>query len=96
MNNDVRLEEIKARFKKIATPWKPDDCEIQVDPEDGYILAPQGATLGDTLISLGDTYDGSGDDWNFVAHAVEDVKFLLTLIEAYESEIQHHGDGIPG
>jgi hypothetical protein len=73
---EMDVEVIRARVEK-ATMWTPDQCEMKVDPDDGYVFAPQGATIGDTLIQLGDTYDGSGDDWVFIAHARTDIPALL-------------------
>lgn len=58
-----------------ATAWRPDECDLRDD--DGEPWAPQGATLGETLITLGDTYDSSAVDWCFVAHAREDVPNLI-------------------
>lgn len=45
----------------------------------GYV--PQGAHLGETLISLDDTYENSQADCDFIAHAREDVPSLLKEVE---------------
>lgn len=81
---DAREQEIRERLAK-ATRWAADDCEI-CTCEDGDIFVHQGATLGDTLIQLEDTYEGSGDDWNFLAHAPADLEYLLSQIDALRAE----------
>jgi hypothetical protein len=79
-------EELKAIEKRVnaGTQWTPDKCNIRPpdpnDPDD-YLYAPQGATIGGTLITLDDTYEDSGPDWNFVAHARQDVKALLKVLK---------------
>ena len=74
-----KLQEIEARANA-ATPWTADECDLRVYPEDSSVYAPQGATLGKTLITLGDTYEGSDADWLFVAHARTDVSDLVAEV----------------
>ena len=82
-----RLAEIEARANA-ATMWAPDECDLQVDPDDGYVYAPQGATLGHTLITLGDTYEDSGADWSFVAHARTDVPALVAEVRRLAAALE--------
>lgn len=79
------LDAIEARANA-ATMWAPDECDVRVDPEDGYVYAPQGATLGDTLIQLADTYEDSGHDWAFLAHARTDVPALVAEVRRLTRE----------
>ena len=74
------LAAIRARAAA-ATPWTPADCDLRTD-DDGEAYAVQGATIGGTLISLGDSYEGSDEDWLFIAHARTDVPALLAHIDA--------------
>ncbi len=78
------LDAIEARANA-ATMWRPDECELR--DEDGEPWAPQGATLGETLITLGDTYDGSASDWCFVAHARTDVPALVARVRELEVQV---------
>ena len=73
------LKEIEARANA-ASAWTAEECEIKIDAEYGHVNARQGATIGDTLIMLDDTYEGSGDDWNFVAHSRADIPALLSTV----------------
>lgn len=61
-----------------ATKWTPRQCELRRHA-DGSYYALQSAYIGDTLITLGDTYENSGTDWAFVAHANPDA--VLALID---------------
>lgn len=81
---DDPLYAVQERFRAVQTPWKPSDCDIRdMGTEDAY--AHQGATLGDTLVTLGDTYEGAQEDWRFLAHAYEDVQALFS---AYASVVE--------
>ena len=40
-----------------------------------------------SLVTLGDTYEGSGEDWNFIAHARTDVPALMST--AYDRLREH-------
>lgn len=93
MKTDV--EAIKKRVEA-ATMWKPEECELEVDPddEDGRVYAPQGATIGHTLIQLGDSYEGYGEDWNFVAHARTDVPALISVLEEIAQCVPEDNDNL--
>jgi len=73
------LAPIKARAND-ATEWKPEDCEFDVQP-DGWVNVRQGARIGETLIMLDDTYENSGKDWQFIAHARQDIPALIHEVE---------------
>lgn len=79
------LAVIEARTEA-ATEWSPDDCEVRTDGYDGHEYACQGATLGQTLVQLADTYDGSDRDWIFLAHARTDVPNLVSEVRALTAE----------
>lgn len=78
MNEDT-LKEIEHRLNS-GVQWTPDECEIKVDPDDGYVYTRQGAMLGDTLIQLGDTYEDYQADWLFCAHARQDMRALVSEV----------------
>lgn len=70
-----------------ATEWRPDECDLRVDPDDGSVYAPQGACVAGTFITLGDTYEGSADDWQLVAEARTAMPELLDALDAAEARI---------
>jgi len=82
----IDLDAIEARANA-ATEWTPDDCEVRTDGCDGYEYACQGATLGQTLVQLADTYDGSDRDWVFLAHARTDVPALVAAVRERDAII---------
>lgn len=79
------LDAIEARANA-ATKWSPKKCDLRCDPEDGRAYAPQGATLGNTMIQLADTYDGSDRDWVFLAHVRTDVPDLIAEVRRLTAE----------
>ena len=67
---DIDHEELK-RLRAYAEEfkdrdWTWDDMEVDDDDGDRYVYVPQGGTLGDTLITLGNTYEGSGTDCEYI------------------------------
>ncbi|MDO9020596.1 MAG: hypothetical protein Q8S73_37075 [Deltaproteobacteria bacterium] len=66
-----------------ATPWTPAACDLHTGEDGPYAL--QGATIGGTLVTLGDTYEGSTEDWLLIAHARTDVPALLRHIAALDA-----------
>lgn len=85
----MKIDEIEARAQR-ATLWTPDACDLRVDPEDGRVYAPQGATLGDTLIQLADTYQGYDADWEFLAHSREDVLALAAEVRKLRTLLREY------
>lgn len=59
-------------------------------PEDGETVGyvPQGSHLGETLISLADTYENSREDCAFLAAARTDVPLLCDRVEALERVLE--------
>jgi hypothetical protein len=81
---DDALAAIEARAAGAAL-WTPADCDLRTTADgEGYAL--QGATIGGTLIALGDTYEGSDTDWLFIAHAREDVPALLAALRTLRAK----------
>ncbi len=81
-----RIEEIKERTEKARKgPWEWDGRIVE---KDGSIYHPQGSYLADTLICLGDTYEDDHFDLDFIAHAREDIPYLLTELSAARKEIE--------
>lgn len=81
------LKEIEERYNAVQnniTGWS----SIKIEEEDGidgepytHIYIHQGSILGETLIMMGDTYEGHGEDGNFLGHAYEDVGKLLEEVK---------------
>jgi hypothetical protein len=82
---DQELLEIETRLNS-GEQWKPSDCEMKVDVEDGYIYVEQCDTIGDTLIQLGDSYENYQDDWVFIAYAREDMRKLVEEVKRLRAE----------
>lgn len=82
---NTELSEIKARLKAL----KEDDPEswafdgMKVEEEDGerWVYVPECSQLGDTLIMLSDTYEGSGSHCEYVQTACQKVPLLLDTID---------------
>lgn len=77
--DDEKLASIEARATA-ATEWAFDECDLRLDGSDGSTFALQGAMLGQTLVTLGDTYEGCNEDWTFLAHARADVPALVAEV----------------
>ena len=76
----ARLKEQRAKttFKDKKVYWEG----ISIDKdEDGYVYVPQGSHLGDTLISLDDTYEESGEDCLYVSDVINAIPELIAEIE---------------
>ena len=90
----THLTEIEERAKKATEgPWEWSDREVE---SNGYVYIPQGSTLGDTLIQLGDNYEGYQSDCDFIAHSREDIPYLLSLLRSAEEALQDIGNSIGG
>ena len=50
-------------------PEKPREWEGRKQDEEGFVWVPQGSYFGETLICLGDDYEDSGNDCDYVAGA---------------------------
>src|SRR5262245_39786051 len=48
------------------------------DNDDGYGYIPQGSYLGDTLITLADTYENSAEDCDYIALAANTAAEIIT------------------
>lgn len=91
MLSDSELKEIEDRHRAVQNDlngWS--SLDIEVLEEDGeepftHIYIHQGSTLGDTLIQMGDTYEGHGEDGLFLGHAHEDVGKLLEEVKRLRS-----------
>lgn len=94
-------EELNAIEKRAnaATPgpWEWDGA--QADDESvadfGAPWIPQGSTLGNTLIQLADTYEGSPADCAFVAAARDDVPCLVTEVRRLRDALEIIARGTP-
>lgn len=87
-----QLAEIEARAA-VATPgpweWEPTRRGVEWEDESGLPFYPQGAILGETLIQLGDTYEGYRQDCAFITHARQDIPALcaeVRRLQAIEAE----------
>lgn len=83
---DQMAEVEKAAEKATPRPWEWDGLNRdRVDPENTFIWVPQGSHLGDTLITLDDTYEGSGEDCDYIAlvanHTPDIIAFTRRLLE---------------
>jgi hypothetical protein len=75
-----QLDAIEARLNA-GEQWTPGECEIKVDPEDGYVFVPECASLGETMIQLGGHWEDYQSDWVFCAHARQDMRALLEEVK---------------
>lgn len=90
------LNEIEARANAATKgPWQWDP---QRDPypngtgeADLPPYIPQGSHLGDTLIGMDDTYEGSDRDAAFIAHARTDVPRLVVEVQFFHDVLRHLG-----
>ena len=73
-----RAAEIAALVNEISEPnWVWNDMQRS---DDGYVYVPEGATLGETLITLDDHYEGYGEDASFIAESPAIVRELLSAV----------------
>lgn len=85
MMTPEQLAEIEARAEAATPgPWEWD--RQWIEDEDEAIYVPQGATLGPTLIQLGDTYEGHRYDCAFIAHARQDIPALIAEVRRLQAE----------
>jgi hypothetical protein len=81
-----RIDEIRKRAEA-ATFWGPGDCqlerrlEVKVDDGRRWVWMPECSYLGDTNIQYAGCYENGGNDWEFCAHAREDVPALCDALE---------------
>jgi len=80
-----QLDAIEARLND-GEQWTPEECSIQVDPEDGYVWVPECSCLGDTIIQLGGHYENFQADWVFCANARQDMRLLLEEVKRLRQE----------
>lgn len=81
-----QLDQIEARLNA-GVQWTPEECEIDIDPDDGYVFVPECACLGRATIQLGDHYENYQGDWVFCAHARQDVRALLAEVKRLRTGI---------
>lgn len=74
-----RLRELEA--KATPGPWYWNERKVS---DDGYVYIPQGSYLGDTLVCLGDSYEGYQADLDLLSELRNHCKTLLTIAEAGE------------
>lgn len=75
-DHEKRLQEIEDRANAVvATDWAWEPIHTEADSGDVYY--PQGSNLGNTLIGLGDDYEGCEHDCAFLENAHGDVKWLI-------------------
>lgn len=77
--NVKRLAQILARRARITDAWNGWDG-AQPDSDGGPPRVPQGASLGSTIIQLGDRYEGADHDCAFIAAAPADIDWLLAKV----------------
>ncbi len=65
---------------KVASETEWDWSGRKVDSQDGYVYIPQGSHLGNTLICLGDTYENSAKDCDFISQATKIGVLLAKFI----------------
>lgn len=73
----MNIEELtKLAAKHNLTSEPPMWDNMKIDP-DGYVYVPQCSYLGDSLVSLADTYEGSGDFCLLIQEALRHLPALL-------------------
>lgn len=81
MPNNLKLSALDAieAAERAATPgpWEWDGLRVD---DDGFVFVPQGSYLRDTLITLDDTYEGSGEDCRLIALARNNTPALVAAL----------------
>jgi hypothetical protein len=80
----ARLKQIREREQKATTDWEWSGKKFD---QDGYVHIPQGSYLGETLITLGDTYEDYQDDCLFAEEARANIPDLLAYVEFLEKAL---------
>lgn len=85
MSMDAELDAIRKRLFALSEPhWTWDN---RGSYEDGTYIH-QGAHLGETLITLDDTYEGATHDCLFIEHAPKDIAALLALVKTLQEQLE--------
>lgn len=85
---DPKIRELIERARKVSESATQGPWEWKPQRKCGYI--PQGAYLGETLVTLGDTYEGSEHDCAFIAESRTLVPELAEALERAEADARRY------
>ena len=77
--------------EKITFRREPQEWSRRKVDDEGYVYIPQGSYLGDTLVMLGDTYENSAKDCDYVALAANTA---CDTIQGYQDLVRRMTDAI--
>lgn len=80
----TRIEEITNRFNARTTgQWFTENCNVSIDGKDAYVLKTNDHPGQVAVLNLIDYRDA-----DFIAHAPDDIAYLLARINELEARLQ--------